>query len=365
MVKKELIKNTLTVVVTIVGIYLFFRYIVTLLLPFLIALGIAYLFNKPVSVLNRRTKLNPKIISALILITALALLSIITFAIVNRIVTEIGELLNTISENSDVYVAQFFGIVNGITEKLPFLKSIEGNISETVSEAVKSMITSLTAKLPSFIASIISALPSILIFSVIIILSSYYFCADFNEIKSRILHILPSGLRKRFLTFKKRLTLTGVRYLKACAIMLIITYFELLVGFLMLKIPYALTLSLVVAAVDMLPILGVGTVLLPWALWCYFTADTYTAVGLIIIFTTVTVVRRFIEPKVIGQGIGLSPITTLVAMYIGFKLLGLGGLFFSPLFAILILHALPDELSKKLGFDKENIATENKSKNIS
>jgi predicted PurR-regulated permease PerM len=90
---------------------------------------------------------------------------------------------------------------------------------------------------------------------------------------------------------------------------------------------------------------------LPWAIWCYFTGDTYTAAGLIIIFAVVTVARRFIEPKVIGEGIGLSPITTLAAMYIGFQLFGLTGLFFSPIAAILILHALPSELSKRLGLN--------------
>ena len=212
------------------------------------------------------------------------------------------------------------------------------------------MLTSLTSKLPGIIADVIAMIPHILLFTVIIILASYYFCADFDKIKETLLSFLPEGVQNALKRFKKRLADTGIKYLKACAVMLIITYFELLVGFLMLGIPYAFSLSLLVAAVDMLPIFGVGTVLVPWAIWCKLTGDTYTAVGLLIIFATVTVIRRFVEPKVISNGIGLSPLTTLFAMYVGFRLFGLTGLFFSPLAAILILHALPENIAKKLGF---------------
>ena len=355
MVKKELIKNTVTVLLTLAAVYVFFRYLWSLLLLFLIALGVAYLFNRPIKLINRRTRLSPKVLSGIFLLVTLALIAFIIFAAVNRMVTELGELISSLSANSDRYVSEFFAFIDSLATKIPFLSAVGGDLTEVVSEAVRSMLTSLSAYIPTLIANIISVLPKVLVFSVIIILASYYFCADFDRIKDNLLSLLPESFRDTLNRFKNRLKETGISYLKACGIMLVITYFELLVGFLMLGVPYALTLSLVVAAVDMLPILGVGTVLLPWAIWCYFTGDTYTAVGLIIIFATVTVARRFIEPKVIGEGIGLSPITTLAAMYIGFQLFGLTGLFFSPLAAILILHALPSELSERLGLDTKRI----------
>ena len=163
---------------------------------------------------------------------------------------------------------------------------------------------------------------------------------------------MPVSVRLRWNVFKERLSGAGVQYLRACVALAFITFSELLVGFLVLEIPYAFTLAVLIALVDMLPILGAGTALIPWAVWEWATGDRYYAIGLLIILTVVTVVRRFAEPRIISSGIGLSPITTLIAMYIGFKLFGLGGLFLAPLVAVLILNALPDDTAAFLGMKR-------------
>ena len=350
--KRVFLKNALTTAVIALSIYIFFKYVLALILPFVIALGIAFIFNKPIKLLSSRTKLNTKVLSAIFVVIFIALFVFLVFLILNRLITEIEELLASLSANLDGYVNNFFAFLDGLSQKLPFLDAVGGDLSATVTDVIQSMITQLTAHIPGLIASVISMLPHILVFTVIIILALYYFCADFDNVKSRLVDLLPANAQKALFNFKARLMDTGINYLKACGILMVITYFELLVGFLMLGIPYSLTLSLLVAAVDMLPIFGVGTVLAPWAIWCQLTGDTYTAIGLLIIFAVVTVIRRFTEPKIISNGIGLSPITTLFAMYVGFKLFGLTGLFFSPLAAILILHALPENIALKLGFEQ-------------
>ncbi|MBR2473595.1 MAG: sporulation integral membrane protein YtvI [Clostridia bacterium] len=350
MERRETIKKTVIYALVLIGIAIFFKFFASLFLPFIIALGIAFILNYPIKLLHRRTGLSKRILSALTVSAVTFLLGFLVFLLINRLINELRSFIVSVSENADRYISDFFKLIDKITERIPFIDAVGADLSETVTDVVKGMLTAVTSRLPGIIANIIAMLPHILLFTVIIILASYYFCADFDKIKENILSVLPEGARNALSRFKKRLTDTGLKYLRACAVMLIITYFELLVGFLMLGIPYAFSLSLLVAAVDMLPIFGVGTVLVPWAIWCKLSGDTYTAIGLLIIFATVTVIRRFIEPKVISTGIGLSPITTLFAMYVGFRLFGLTGLFFSPLAAILILHALPEELAKKLGF---------------
>ncbi len=334
------------------AVFIFFKYIFSLLLPFIIALGIAFVLNYPIQLLKKRTKLSSRVLSGILVTAVIFLLGFIIFLIVNRLITEIKEIVISLTENSDKYISDFFGLIDKITEKIPFIDAIGADLTETVSEVVRSMLTEATSHLPRIVARVISMLPHILLFAVIIILASYYFSADYEGIKGHLLSFLPQGARDALRSFKHRLTDTGIKYLKACFIILIITYFEVLVGLLMLGIPYAFTVSLIVAAVDMLPIFGVGTVLVPWAIWCQLSGNTYTAIGLIIIFAVVTVIRRFIEPKIIGSGIGLSPITTLLAMYIGFRLFGLTGLLFSPLAAVLILHALPENIASRLGFNR-------------
>ncbi len=367
MEKRIWFKNAATVLAIIVGIFIFFRYIFSLLLPFIIALLIAFVLNYPIRILQKRTKINSKILSAILVTTLMVLLGFIVFLILNRVITEAKDFLISISENSDRYISDFFAFIDSLAKKLPFIDAIGADLSKTVSDVVKSMLTEATAHLPSIIANVISMLPHILLFAVIIILASYYFCADFDGIKNSIMSLLPVGAREGLRRFKRRLTDTGIKYLKSCFIIMFITYFELLVGFLMLGIPYAFTLSFIIATVDMLPIFGVGTVLVPWAVWEQLTGNTYIAIGLVIIFAVVTVVRQFIEPKIISSGIGISPITTLFAMYIGFRLFGLAGLIFSPLAAVLILHALPENTAKNLGLRKksspENEKTKNKQEN--
>lgn len=349
MEKRATLKKICTVIAVALGIYIFFKYIFTLVLPFLIALAIAFFLNYPIRILKKRTRLSPKLLSGVLVTTVIFLLGFIVFLAVNRLITEIGRLIASLNENSDRFVSDFFGFIDSIAKRLPFINAVGADLTDTVSEVVRGMLTEVTSHLPSIIANVISMLPHILLFAVIIILASYYFSADFENIKKTILSLLPSGAADALRSFKRRLTDTGVKYLKATLVMLFITYFELLVGFLMLGIPYAFTLSFLVATVDMLPIFGVGTVLVPWALWSALTGDTYTAIGLVIIFAVVTVVRQFIEPKIFSNGMGVSPLTTLFAMYIGFRLFSFTGLLLSPLAAVLILHALPENIAKKLG----------------
>ena len=348
--EKRTVKGIVYAAAATFAVFFAFKYIISLFLPFIIAFLIAAILNCPIRILTARLRLSRKVVTAILVVALSGMLGFILFLLFSRLGSEIKELFAALSEQSDEYINLFFGFLEKLSNRLPLSNAFGADLSEAVKEAVKGMLSTFTAKIPSVIANMIATLPHILLFSVILILASYYFSANFDLVGKKMLSLLPQGAKEALSRFGERLARSGLKYLKCCFFMLIITYFELLVGFLMLNIPYAFSLSLLVAAVDMLPILGVGTVLVPWAFWCRLTGDTFTAVGLLIIFAAVTVIRRFIEPRVIGAGIGLSPITTLIAMYLGFRLYGLTGLFLSPLVAILILHALPLETAERLGF---------------
>lgn len=359
----EKLKKVLTVILVLVAFFIFFKFILRLILPFLIAFLFAALFHKPIKILHERTGIKKKILGAGVILTAVFSVGFIIFLTVSRLVNEIEQFAVSVSANAERYVSDFFAFIDKVAEKIPFIEAMGGSLSETVASSVKGMILGWAARLPEFIAHFIGMLPEILLFTVILIMASYYFCTDYEDITERLFSFLPEKAKAFLLTVKQRLTDTGISYLKACLILMLITYVELLIGFLMLDIRYAFTLALIVAAVDMLPILGVGTALIPWALWAWFSGDTYTAIGLLIINVTVTVVRRFTEPRVISSGMGLSPLTTLFAMYVGFRFFGLTGLFFSPVIAILVLLFLPENISSRLGFKyKEQKNTEKFSK---
>ncbi len=341
------VKKIIITISVLAGAYIFFRYLLRLFLPFIIAFVIAYMLQVPIKILHERTGIKRGILSAFFVLLAVFFCGFLLFLLGNRLISEVERFAVAVSQNSDKYISDFFTFIDSVSIKIPFFDHIGEDLSAAVSGTVKNMLSSAAAELPGMIARIIGMIPEILLFTVILIMASYYFCADFDQKVQLFKNILSPKAYCMASNFKKRLTDTGLSYLKACMILLLITYVELLIGFLMLGVQYAFTLALIIAAVDMLPILGVGTVLMPWALWCWISGDAYTALGLLIIFATVTVVRRFIEPRIIGSGIGLSPLMTLFSMYVGFRLFGFTGLFFAPLAAIIILHILPFEKLKE------------------
>lgn len=360
MERDAVFKNIGIATLGVIAGYLFLRFVLPLILPFVIAFVIAYALQPAVRTLSERTGIKRRIISAILVVLALLLCGYVIFLVGGRLINEIERFAYAVSVNSGRYVENFFAIIDGLAAKLPFIDAVGADLSDAVAGAVSSMVTEAASKLPGFIAGIIGMLPSILLFTVILIMASYYFCADLENGISDIKSIMSPRVLNAVSKFKERLTSSGVSYLRACLVILVITFAELLVGFLMLGIPYAFMLAFIIAAVDMLPILGAGTALIPWSIWLWIAGDRYTAIGLLVVNLTVTVVRRFIEPRIIGSGIGLSPLATLFAMYLGFKLFGFTGLFFSPLVAVIIVQMLPERIAKRFRGDGENDAKSEK-----
>jgi len=344
------VKTILIALGIALGCFLFFSFVLRLILPFLIAFLIAFILKTPIAIISNRTGLGKRSVAAVFVLITVCFTGFVIFLTVSSLLSELQHFAYAFSQNSENYVSRFTGLIDSLSARFPFSFFQKDDLTSAVSAALTSMLSNITAKLPVFIANVIAMLPEILIFAVIIILASYYFCADYEKNVQNVASFIPEKLKTHLAVFKERLTRTGISYLRSCLILVVITYFELLVGFMMLGVPYAFTLALIISFVDMLPIFGVGTVLVPWALYCKLTGDNYLALGLLIIFITVTVVRRLIEPRIISENIGLSPLTTLFSMYIGFRLFGFTGLFFAPLVAILILHLLPENIAAAFGF---------------
>ena len=118
--------------------------------------------------------------------------------------------------------------------------------------------------------------------------------------------------------------------------MFLLTFVELLVGFLALRVEYVFLLAFLTAVLDILPVLGVGTVLIPFALFSFVTGNVFQGVGLLILYGLITVIRQIAEPHLVGKSLGLHPILMLVSFYAGWKLFGVAGVFLGPALALLI-----------------------------
>lgn len=128
------------------------------------------------------------------------------------------------------------------------------------------------------------------------------------------------------------------RYLRAYFLLFLLTFAELLIGFMILGTGYAFLLAFMTALLDALPVLGVGTILLPYAIFSFMAGDRSLGFGLLILYGVITLVRQFVEPHLVGKSLGLHPILMLMAFYVGFRLFGVAGIFLGPAAALILKY---------------------------
>ncbi len=333
------------------ALFAVFRYCIPALLPFLIAFPIAALLRRPTLVIAKHTRMPRRIIAALLAILCVSLLLFAIGFAVWKGIREIGEFARSVMSGENALLENLqalFARMEALTAKLPFsggenAEAMRSAVTETILDMAKNAAASIGTKLPEVAGSLASAIPQVLVFSVVTILSSVYFCADYDRIHA-FFRKIPLGKAQNALEKLKKAT--GKALLRVCRsylILFLFTFAELFLGFVILGEGYAFLLALLTALVDSLPIFGTGTVLLPLALYRFFMGDAHTAIGLCVLYAIVTILRQILEPKILGAGIGMHPLLMLIAMYTGLKLFGILGMILFPIAAMIaksILTAL-------------------------
>ena len=171
------------------------------------------------------------------------------------------------------------------------------------------------------------------------ILSGFLISIRLPRLKKALAERLPEKVRTNILPALKRTKTALFAWLKAQAKLMGITFAILLVGFLLLRIPYGILWAALVAVVDAVPILGTGTILVPWALVCLLQGKQLLAIGLLVVYGCTFVTRTALEPRLIGRSLNLDPLLTLIFLYVGFRFWGFLGLVFTPILASALLSA--------------------------
>lgn len=331
-----------------------------LLLPFAVAWLLALLLQPTISWLTRKTGLKRGIISVAVLLILLLGGGALIYYLGGRMILELKNFAEQLGGRVDEIGAWFDRLEIWVKEKLPLLGELEPDtLSGLGSGLLKDALTTLSSKLTSAAGSILVKLPHFFFVLIIFLMAAFYLCADFERVSRYLSSLMPMSAVRKLGKMKRLVFSTTLRYLRAYFILLVITFGELLVAFFILRIEYALTLALIIALLDALPAIGVGTVLIPWALISFMLGNWQRGIALIVIYIIVTVVRQIAEPHVVGAQLGLHPLASLVAVYVGYKLAGIWGLLFAPVAAILLRGLLdilrqfwqeqeaPDQLTDK------------------
>ncbi len=319
----------------IAGVYLFFRYLFAVLLPFLIAWGVALLLHPLNTRICKKTGIPLRAVSLITVLLALLLLFGGLWLIVARLVGEIRGFVGYLTENPD--------LLTSLVERLrPYFA--EGGAEDTVGELellwqnLRRMLIGgleqLLSGIPAWVGSAVLTLPSFLLFLLICIIAAFYFSLDLSLVNGFVRALLPARFAGSLGRWREGAFRTGRGYLRSYLTLMGLTWFLLLLGFLLFGVPYALSLSLLFAVLDLLPVIGVGTLLIPWSLYLFATGTPGLAIGLLVLYGVIAVVRQIAEPRLLGSSLGIHPIVSLFSLYAGAKFFGLAGMLIGPLCAV-------------------------------
>lgn len=328
-------KNILIIVLGLAFLYGLF----TVGFPFLLAIIIA-IFIEPVNQLLMKYGRLKRVYAATITCTLFTLATLGTLYLLGlKIISELTVLLKktpTYLENVNVYFKDF------TTQTQLFYDSLSPEKAQQFQQGLETGVSALTGALndlisgfSSYFLNIAKTIPNLFIIYIVFSVALYLFSYSLPLLKNSFLSLFHESSQHKVDSILLNLRKSIFGFMKAQFILSSLTYLVALSGLLLLKVDYSLTIALLIVIVDILPIVGTGSFIVPWAVFCLITGDVFLGVGLLILFLVITVFRRTVEPKILGDSIGIGALSTLISLYIGFKLVGVVGLFLGPIVVII------------------------------
>lgn len=319
------------------GLYLavvFFSYVAPFVIAFLLALGI----NPLVCWLAKKRKFTiPRSLAALITttITLLVIFWLLLYlgSLLIKQATEIIKLLPHLAPNLQHNLSVFVG---GLGEQMSILPDYVLQGIQNFIVNLGTTISSYTAGAAFFVFDTAKLLPFLFLFVLLTVLATYFFTKDYPTIRAGVINNVPHTWLKQYRIIKADMLAALLGYLKATVILSFVTFILLLVGLLLLKVKYAFILALIISLFDALPAIGAGLFFIPWSLYLLIISEQQLAIELFILYVIVLGVRQLISPKILGDQFGIHPLSTMIAMYVGLKLIGAVGLLIGPVIFLIV-----------------------------
>lgn len=355
----------LVYVMAIIGlVYVFFKYCFVIAAPFLLSFFFAVILQRPLGWLDKKTK--NKMHSFWSIVLVLLCVAIIlgpVISIIAALFREIGNFISFLGEQLNDLPTFLVTLQNEILKAVKFLPdSIYTSVSENITQFFGNLIndfdvsklginmSSITSGLSNGISgvySVVKNIPSILISVVIGIIAWILFTKDYKKVVKFIKLQLPDKHKNLLSETKKIFSSTILKMCRAYGLIMFITFCENFLGLTILNLigvmknSYVFVIAICIAVFDILPVAGSGGILIPWALIALVSGNVGQCVGLLILYAVITVIRQYIEPKIVGDSLGVNPLVTLAGLYFGLKLFGFMGMFIVPI-CVMTLKAFND-----------------------
>lgn len=321
------------------------KYLFPVLSPFIIAWLIAAITREPAERLSRRMRVPERVLRLMMSLILTAIIFGGIALLIWRLTGALWRFLADFGEGNRLYEL----ILSLTSPELPiFGDAIPIELRERIGDAVNQMLSTALSSLASSVTSWVGAVPNILFFLLVTVISLVYLSLDLDRINAFLFSLLPEKVRERIESIRDGAFLAVKKYLCSYIMIVGITFGIMLIGFVVLGVRNALLVAVIVSLLDILPIIGVGTVLVPWGIFELATGNHFLGIGLLILFVVNAVVRQFSEPKIVGKSLNLHPVATLIMLYAGYSLLGFAGLIFVPVISVIIAATLKKNHSTEI-----------------
>lgn len=338
---KVIVSLIFSLLATILFIYAGLR-LVVFFMPFVIGWLISAIASPVVNWLEKRVKIMKKLGSALIIISVLAALILLFYFAGSRLWQEIKSLLQNLPV---IYGELEKGLdvigenMNGIFEMLPAgvqegWQAVASNLDETAGE----LVSGISEPTISVAGRAARGIPGMLIATIVTFISAYFFIAEREEVLIWAKKAAPDPIVKRMTMVMDNLKYAVGGYFKAQLKIMAVVFAILTVGFLILGIHFSFLFALLISFLDFLPFFGTGTALIPWAIYNFMMGDYKMMIGLVVLYGVTQLVRQLIQPKLVGDSMGLNPLITLVLLYTGYKIGGVFGMIFAVPVGLIVIN---------------------------
>jgi sporulation integral membrane protein YtvI len=294
--------------------------------------------------IQKRLSISRKVLSLFLVVLIFAALLGIVFAFIWSVISELQTFKSnwqSVFDSVNSFVSHLQTSMDGWYRLLP------PDVVSTVNDLIDNTLDRIKAIVPSMLNSLVlnakdifSAIPSFAVATIIFIMGTYFITADYPRLR----YMLTDHLSPELGSFLSRVkaTATGAfgGYVKAEFILSVGVFFILLLGFLITKQSYGILLAALLAVLDFIPIIGAGTVMVPWAVVCIFSGNYRCSIELLVIWGVIVLFRRLAEPKIVGDNTGLSPILSLVSIYVGMRLAGVLGMVLAPVVTLVFINII-------------------------
>ena len=328
---------TATVLFIYVGIKAIFYF-----MPFVIGWILSVIAGPLVTFLEKKLKIMKRLGSAITIILVLALCIGLIYLIISQIWEEISVLIRnfpSMYHDLERGLSQIGTQGNTLFERFPEqIQNSWATLMNNLDDTASSLIGRIGEPTIEVAGNVAKRIPSVLIGTIVAFVSAYFFIADKENLGEWVKKVVPKSITSRLLLVGENLKYAMGGYFKAQFKIMGVVFAILLVGFTLMQIRFSILLAIVIAFLDFLPFFGTGTALIPWAIYKFLVGDYKMVAALVILYGVTQLVRQLIQPKLVGDSMGLNPLYTLFLLYLGYRVGSVLGMIFAVPIGLILLN---------------------------